>query len=171
MASLGPKPSASPVDQLYSQSRERFKIVQGEVAQIERLRAGLDRLLEKGDMVTQEDVLDEMSELVARGADPKMFAAIMAGNPQGGLPPMPSGGQALAGWLSTTEQQVIAPYEQQLAGALALTQHQLGVSAMHKIIQHRAGQMVQGRPVPLTGLTGAASSAQGPQNGPSNSLM
>ena len=123
---------------MLSQAQGRFDAVKKVVTQLGRIRKGLDGLVAKGDAVTSDDVLDEMADLVAHGADPKNLAAIIVGNTQAGVGPMPPGGEPLAGWLQNTEAHIIAPAEAQLRPAMALAQHQLGVAAVHKLVEAHA---------------------------------
>jgi hypothetical protein len=148
-----PSPSPSFPDKMLSQASARFDAVKKEFDKISRIRGGLDSLIEKGDSVTQDDVLDEMSSLVAHGIDPKLFAAMMAGNSEQGVGPMPPQGEPLAMWLGRVDSDMLAPYEAQLRPAMALAQHQLGVAAIHSIVgfhgeAHRAG-LAQAGPNPL----------------------
>lgn len=123
------------LDKHLAQSQAKFDMMQKEAKRIGDIRKGLQSLEKLGDAVTSDDVLDEMAELVAHGADPKMFAAIMAGNGDLGVGPMPPQGQALAGWLGKISEEVLGPYEAQLRPAVALAGHQLGVAAMHKMVE------------------------------------
>ena len=133
-----PSPSPSFPDKMLSQASARFDAVKKEFDKISRIRGGLDSLIEKGDSVTQDDVLDEMASLVAHGIDPKLFAAMMAGNSEQGVGPMPPQGEPLAMWLGRVDSDLLGPYEAQLRPAMALAQHQLGVAAVHKLIEVHA---------------------------------
>ena len=130
-----PPPAPSLPDQMLSATQAKFDAMKKATAQLGRMRTGLDALVAKGDVVTSDDVLDEMSDLVAHGADPKNLAAIIAGNTQAGVGPMPPGGEPLAGWLRNAETTLVAPMEAQMRPAMALAQHQLGVAAMHKLVE------------------------------------
>ena len=141
-----PPPAPSFPDKMLSQAQARFDAVAKASKQLGRVRKGLDALAAKGDAVTSDDVLDEMASLVAHGADPKVLAAMIAGNTQAGVPPMPQGGQPLAGWLTSTERDVVAPAEARLRPALALAQHQLGVAAVHKLVEVHAKAQGGGTP-------------------------
>jgi hypothetical protein len=103
--------------------------------------------------VTSDDVLDEMADLVAHGADPKNLAAIIAGNTQAGVGPMPPSGEPLAGWLQDAEARIIAPAEAQFRPAMALAQHQLGVAAVHKLVDAHAKATGAGAASPMLGGT------------------
>lgn len=121
-------------EKMLSHAQGRFDAVEKVYKQLGRIRKGLDGLIEKGDAVTSDDVLDEMALLVAHGADPKSLAAIVAGNTAEGIGPMPPGGEALSGWLLNTEASIVAPAEAALKPAMALARHQLGVSAVHAML-------------------------------------
>lgn len=138
-----PSPPSFP-DKMLSQAQGRFDAVEKAFKQLGRIRKGLDTLVEKGDSVTSDDVLDEMATLVAHGADPKVLAAIIAGNTQAGVQPMPPQGEALAGWLTAVERDIVAPSEAQLRPAMALAGHQLGVAAMHKLVDMHAKAQAAG---------------------------
>jgi hypothetical protein len=130
-----PPPPPSLPTQMLSQAQGRYDAMKKAATQLARTRKGLDVLVAKGDSVTSDDVLDEMADLVAHGADPKALAAMVAGNTQAGVGPMPPSGEPLAGWLRNAETSIIAPAEAQFRPALALAQHQLGVAAIHKLIE------------------------------------
>ena len=136
-----PAPPTSPpsfTEKMLSQAQGRFDATKKATTQLGRIQSGLAKLAAKGDSVTSDDVLDEMATLVAHGADPKNLAAMVAGNTQAGVNPMPPGGEPLAGWLRNVEESIIAPAEAQLWPAMALAQHQLGVAAMHRMVDLHA---------------------------------
>lgn len=171
-----PPPAPSVPEQMLSEAKGRYDAVHKVVTQLGRTRKGLDALVAKGDAVTSDDVLDEMAELVAHGADPKNLAAIIAGNTQAGVGPMPPSGEPLAGWLRDAEARIIAPAEAALRPAMALAQHQLGVAAVHKLVEvhakaQAAGQATAQAPGASPAL-GGASPAQSPQpNTPAPTLL
>jgi len=159
---------------MLSEAQGRYDAVKKVVTQLGRIRKGLDGLVGKGDSVTSDDVLDEMADLVAHGADPKSLAAIIAGNTQAGVGPMPPGGEPLAGWLRNAEGQLIAPAEAQLRPAMALAQHQLGVAAVHKILEVHAKATggMPAAPPSASPVLGGASPPPPPQpNTPAPSLL
>ena len=176
-APTAPPPQPSFTDKTLSQAQGRFDAVKKVVTQLGRIRKGLDALVAKGDAVTSDDVLDEMADLVAHGADPKNLAAIIAGNTQAGVGPMPPSGEPLAGWLQNAERSIIAPAEAQLRPAMALAQHQLGVAAVHKLVDAHAkatGGMAPTAPQPPASpvLGGASPPPPPPQpNTPAPSLL
>jgi len=142
-----PPPPPSFPDKMLSQAQARFDAMKSEVASVAKLRKAFDTLTDKGDAVTEDNVLDEISTLVAHGADPKMFAAMISGNAQSGVGPMPPQGEPLARWLMEISQGVLAPYEAKLRPAMALAQHQLGVAAMHKMVDVHAKQFAAQAPL------------------------
>jgi len=147
---------------MLSQAKGRFDAVNKAAKMLGKVRTGLDTLRDLGDSVTQDDVMDEMSDLIAHGADPKTLAAMIAGHSDAGVGPMPPGGQPLEGWLANIESQMIAPAEAQLRPALALAQHQLGVAAMHRVVElsQRGGGAARG------GGAGGAAPASGATSAP-----
>ena len=163
-APTSPSPEPSFPDKMLSQAQGRFDAVKKVYTQLGRIRKGLDALVAKGDAVVSDDVLDEMADLVAHGADPKVLAAMIAGNTQAGVGPMPPGGEPLAGWLRNAETGIVAPAEAQLRPAMALAQHQLGVAAVHKLVdthvKARAAQALAAPPPPSPALVGASPSSQ-----------
>ena len=157
-----PAPALSFTDKMLSQAQGRFDAMKKVYTQLGRIRKGLDALVAKGDAVVSDDVLDEMADLVAHGADPKVLAAMIAGNTQAGVGPMPPGGEPLAGWLRNAEAGIVAPAEAQLRPAMALAQHQLGIAAVHKLVDtHAKAQAAQTLAAPP-----AASPAFGPSTSP-----
>ena len=107
-----------------------------------KVRAELDELVKMGPNVSQDDVLEGMSKLVAGGADPKAMIALMAGNPQTGAPPMPNSGEALASWLQQQDS-MLQQHEQALGPAQEATQHALGVTATKVLLGHHIAKQLQ----------------------------
>jgi len=148
-ALAAPPPAPSVPDQMLSQAKARFAAVAKATKQFGQIRKGLDALVAKGDAVTSDDVLDEMATLVSHGLDPKALAAMIAGNTEAGVGPMPPSGAPLAGWLTTAEKDIVAPMEAKLRPAMALAQHQLGVAAVHKLVEvHSKAQGGRGPSAP-----------------------
>jgi len=171
--SAPPSPPSVPTRML-SEAQGRYDAVKKVVTQLARTRKGLDALVAKGDAITSDDVLDEMAELVAHGADPKNLAAIIAGNTQAGVGPMPPGGEPLAGWLKAAEQNIIAPAEAAFRPAMALAQHQLGVAAVHKLVEvHAKAQAATQASIepPTSPALGGASPGVPQPNIPAPSLL
>lgn len=170
-----PRAQQSFTDRMLGEAQAKYDAVKKEETKVARVRKGLDKLAELSDAVTSDDVLDEMALLVAKGADPKVFAAMMAGNAQEGIPPMPPQGEPLAKWLATIDADMIGPYEAKLKQAVALAGHRLGVAAMHKMVDAHA-QAAQQAPqgaAPASALMapqGVASPSASPL-APSSSLL
>ena len=118
-------------------AKAQFKQLEQAREMTHAIRAGLDKLVEMGPSVSQDDVLEAMAGLVAKGADPKSFSALMAGNPSAGEPPMPQGGEALAGWLMAQDQK-FQQMEQQVKVAHAVAGQRMGVAAMHTLVNAHA---------------------------------
>jgi hypothetical protein len=121
----------------HGQARAAFEQTSKAVAQMDHVRKGLEKLSDRGDMVTPEDVIGEASKLVAHGIDPMALATILADMPQEG------GGEALGGWV-TAHAVSAAQAEQQLMQARAVAQHELGVSAVHMLTAHDVHRAVTG---------------------------
>jgi hypothetical protein len=121
----------------HGQARAAFEQTSKAVAQMDHVRKGLEKLSDRGDMVTPEDVIGEASKLVAHGIDPMALASILADMPQEG------GGEALGGWI-TAHAVSAAQAEQQLMQARAVAQHELGVSAVHMLTAHDVHRAVTG---------------------------
>src|SRR4249920_3249111 len=73
----------------HGQAKAAFEQTSRAVAMMDHVRKGLEKLSNRGDMVTPEDVIAEASKLVAHGIDPAALAGILADMPQEG------GGEAL----------------------------------------------------------------------------
>ena len=170
-----PQQPPSFTEKMLGEAQGRFDAVKRVYTQLGRVRKGLDALGEKGDAVTEDDVLDEMATLVAHGADPKTLAAMIAGNTQAGVGPMPPGGEPLAGWIREAEARIVAPAEAQLRPAMALAQHQLGVAAMHHIVDTHAKAQAAGggqpAPAPASPALAAPSGPAAPMDAPSPSPL
>jgi hypothetical protein len=132
----------------HGQARAAFEQTSKAVTQMDHVRKGLERLSDRGDMVTPEDVIAEASKLVAHGIDPAALASILADMPQEG------GGEALGGWV-TAHAVSAAQAEQQLMQARAVAQHELGVSAVHMLTAHDVHRAVTG-PGPQPGPEASA---------------
>lgn len=119
---------------------------------LDHMRKGLERLSDKGDMVTSEDIISEAGKLVAHGIDPMALAGILAEMPQEG------GGEALGGWIMSHAIQA-AQAEAQVMAAHEAARHQMGVTALHVIMAHDAGHRVG-----MMGGGEASASADGDTN-------
>jgi len=144
-----PPPQDSFTSKMLDQAKGRFDAVKKVYTQLTRIEKGLSGLIAKGDSVTEDDVLDEMATLVAHGADHKALAAMVAGDTPAGVGPMPPGGEPLAGWLKNAEEQIVVPAAAKLRPAMALAQHQLGVAAVHHLLESHAPAGAAQAPSPL----------------------
>ncbi len=107
------------------------------LSQLDHMRKGLERLADKGDMVTSEDIIHEAGKLVGHGIDPMALAGILAEMPQQG------GGEALGGWVMSHAIQA-ATTEQQVMMAHTMVKSHLAASAVHMITAHDTGAMLAG---------------------------
>ena len=130
------------LDSMLSQARARFDGLAKAAKLMTSIRGELDKLTSMGPSVTQDDVLDGMATLVGRGIDPKLLTSLISGNPQIGEPPMPQDSMALAGWLQHQDQ-VFAQQEAQFAPQLNLARHQMGVAAIHALVNNHVGSPPQ----------------------------
>jgi hypothetical protein len=125
---------------LFSQTGQALK-------KIDVIRKGLERLADKQDVVTMDDIIDEAGKLVAHGIDPMALAGILADAPQEG------GGEALGGWVAS-HAQAAAQGEQAMMQQHTLARHNMGVSAIHLIMAHTNAQMMNGGVSPPMGEPG-----------------
>jgi len=134
--SLSMSPKAGSVqdamDQHYTRSKTAFQNSQKALRQLDHIRKSLERLSDKQDLVTMEDIVTEASKLTSHGIDPVALAGMLADAPQEG------GGEALGGWVATHAQTAMAA-EQQLIQQHDLNRHQMGVAALTGIMAHIAG--------------------------------
>jgi hypothetical protein len=148
---------------MHTQAMARYNAVMKAQTLAEEVRSELDSLVDKGEALENDDVLDAMARLVGKGADPNQFGAIIAG--QGGVPPMPEGGAGLASWVQNLDIMMVQK-EEALRGPL--TQARLGAltSAVHLLAAHHIHSKAQGVGVSSNGKT-----SSGPQSGtPAGSL-
>lgn len=111
---------------------------------VDLIRKGLEKLSDKQDLVTMDDIVDEAGKLVAHGIDPVALAGILADAPQEG------GGEALGGWVASHAQTAMIG-EQNLIQHTSLMRHRMGVSAMHLLMAHANAQNLMGGLVPKMG--------------------
>ena len=122
-----PNPMLTAMASAHGQARARFGQTREATGNAQLVRSALDSLLERGDTVRPEDVIDEAGRVVAGGIDPMQMATLLAD--------MPEGGPALQGWLQAHEQQ-FAQQQAQLAQAHEAARHQLGTSAIRMLAAH-----------------------------------
>lgn len=90
-------------------------------------RSVLDSLAKMGDMVTQKDVVDGASKLVASGLGAEAIAGMLAD--------MPPDGAALQGWVAQHDQE-LRQREAQLQQATQMVRFQMGTSALKLLATH-----------------------------------
>lgn len=137
----GPMPSGldgvtNVLQKAHGQAKAMFENTTKNLARIDAIRKGLERLSDKGDVVTTEDIIEEAGKLVGHGIDPNALAGLLADMPQEG------GGEALGGWVAT-HAITAAAAEQQLLVAHNVARHQMGVAAMHAITANDAGANIR----------------------------
>lgn len=108
--------------------------------QIDLIRQGLDKLGDKQDMVTMEDIVHEAGKLVSHGIDPIAMAGVLADAPQEG------GGEALGGWVASHAQMAMQA-EQQLIAQHNANAHEMGQAALHDMMLTTMAHQ-QGAPPP-----------------------
>lgn len=165
----GPSPHADMLVQMHKQAMAQYQQIAKADELATKVREGIDTLVDKGDAVTDDDVVDEMSKLVGAGADPAAMGALIAGGQ--GQPPMPQGGPGLAQWLLAKDQ-LFQQQEQAIAGPLAQARLAVMNSAIHLLTHDhvlRKGAPNAGTDSgPELGASPAGSDAvsESPRNGP-----
>ena len=125
------QPGQTPWDIIYNSflhNKAVYEKVRTASQQVMHLRSGLDKLLQLGDMVTPEDVMDEAGKVVARGIAPQDMASLLSTMPT-------LGGQQLQGWLAIHDA-TLRDHEAQLQSAVDLARHRTSVSALHAMAAH-----------------------------------
>lgn len=126
----GMAPPASLQDQLTShmkRAKAAFDVTGKAIKQLDLIRKGLERLSDKQDMVTLDDIIHEAGQLVSHGIDPVAMAGVLADAPQEG------GGEALGGWVASHAQNA-AQAEQGLIAQHEQNTHDMGVAALHSMM-------------------------------------
>jgi len=115
----------------------KAQLDQGMKAQgvLDHLRTELDQLMDMGDMVRPEQVVEAAGRLVGHGLGATQLAAIMSDMPA-------VGGEGLAGWIRM-HNVTVTNAEQQLMQENNLVRHQLGMAGMHMLIQQHAASRLQ----------------------------
>jgi hypothetical protein len=103
---------------------------------LDHLRAQLDRLMEMGDMVRPEDVIESAGKLVGHGIGAENLARIMSDMPA-------QGGEGLAGWVRMHDVTVTGA-EQQLVQERQLLQARMSAAAIRSLaathLEHKLGE-------------------------------
>lgn len=130
--------------QQFNKNEAWYKQTGQALARIDKIRKSLERLSDKQDLVTMDDIVDEAGKLVGHGIDPMALAGMLADAPQDG------GGEALGGWVATQAQTAMMG-EQRMLMQHNLAQHSMGVSAMHILMAHHNAQAMFGPAAPPIG--------------------
>lgn len=130
--------------QQHTRSVAQFDQTTKALKKLDAIRKGLERLQDKQDLVTMDDVVDEAGKLVAHGIDPMALAGMLADAPQQG------GGEALGGWVAS-HAQTAAMGEQRLMIQNNIARHQMAVSAIHLLTAHANAQAMMGDLAPGIG--------------------
>lgn len=121
------------------------------------LRTELDQLIEYGDMVRPEQVIEAAGRLVGHGIGATDLAQIMSDMPA-------VGGEGLAGWLRMHDL-AVTQMEQGLQQQNNLTQHHMSMIGMRMLVQQhvndRIDQHVQAAQQAVSGLSGLSMSSPG----------
>jgi hypothetical protein len=140
-----PQDMLSGLDQEHSEATATHSKVSDVGKMLELTRKEMDSLAALGEAVTSEDVIKGAAGLVAAGGDPKALAAMMAGDPASGTPPMPSDGAQLAAWVKQQDQ-FVRQKEAQFAQVVQQTRHQQGVTGLQLLAAHHHNEANGGTP-------------------------
>jgi hypothetical protein len=121
---------------------------------LDHLRVELDGLMDHGDMVRPEHVIEAAGRLVGHGIGATQLAQIMSDMPS-------MGGEGLASWIRMHDI-TVSQQEQKVAMENNLLQHQMGVAAFKSIAASHLEQTAKfgERPHQVVDMT-----RQGPQGG------
>ena len=150
----GPPP-ASKAGQPFADIHQNLKYTQarfndGQKAQqvLDHVRVELDKLMEMGDVVRPEHVIEAAGRLVGHGLGATQLAQIMSDMPS-------MGGEGLASWVRMHDL-IITNAEQQLARENAVVGHQLAVAGIKSIAaSHLEQEAIQGPKPPIINQLGA----------------
>jgi hypothetical protein len=127
-----------PIISAWQASKAQFTKVQSALGQLGQLRETLDGLLQMGDTVTPDDVIKASSTLVSKGFSAHEMAVL--------LTDMPPGGEAMQQWLQAHDSWV-QQMEAQSVQVEAAARHQMGVDALHVLMQdHMQGAQLRRAP-------------------------
>jgi len=146
-AMLPPSKAGQPfadVHQNLKYAQNRFDTNMKAQRVLDHLRVELDQLMEMGDMVRPENVIESAGRLVGHGIGATQLAQIMSDMPA-------QGGEGLASWIRMHDV-TITNAERQLAQQTSVIQHQLGVAGIRSIAathmqQEAMGPQMAGQPV------------------------
>lgn len=154
-----PTPPRSPITQHFTSQHDaalaRYEKLAKAGETLAKVRKIMDGLTAKQDMVSEEDVLEGGSELVAAGLGAAAVAGLLAD--------MPQTSEGMQGWVQQHDQDV-QKREAQLKQVLVLARHELGLTAMKTLIggaaeDHFAAQAEQGQPSAVPAPTQAPPSS------------
>jgi len=132
----GRDPTTTPLQQELTDHMYRSKAMYDQtgkaIRQVDAIRKELEKLADKQDMVTMEDVIAAAGRLVGHGLDPLALAGILADAPQDG------GGAALGGWVQSHAQAAMEG-EQKLLALHDSNAHEMGVAAAHVMMVNEMG--------------------------------
>lgn len=118
------------------QAAARFQKMKQATSTLAKVRTELDGLVALGDTLTQEDVTKAGGGLVAAGLSSVGVAGLLADMPQSGEP--------LQAWVAQHDVQT-RQREQQAQQALAITRHEMGLTAFRHLVAHGAEGAGQGQ--------------------------
>lgn len=121
------------LNQAVGQAKARYEAVKKSVGMLDAVRRELGSLRDKGDFISEDDVVRSAGSLVHEGLDPQAMAGLLAD--------MPSNPQGMSDWVehlwSTMSQR-----EAMLMPQLAQARHAMGVAALQALAGHHiAGQL------------------------------
>lgn len=115
---------------MQDQAAARFQTMKEAVKRLDMVRKELDHLVSLGDTVDTEALVKAAGKLVAGGFGAVQVAGLLADAPEQG--------EALQSWIAEQDQQV-AQRETQAQRALAMTRHELGLTALRHMIGVSSG--------------------------------
>jgi len=141
---------------------------------LDHLRVELDQLMDMGDMVRPEHVIEAAGRLVGHGIGATQLAQIMSDMPS-------QGGEGLASWIRMHDISVTGA-EQHLAQNTAVLQHRMGVAGIKSLAAlHLEQEATQGPKPPISidmrgppqgmpseAASGGGNALMGPQGGSSD---
>jgi len=136
-------------EQPFADVHQNLKYVQNQYNQnmkahqvLDHLRVELDQLMEMGDMVRPENVIEAAGRLVGHGLGATQLAQIMSDMPA-------TGGEGLASWIRAHDV-TITQAEMQLAQSTNVLQHRLGVAGVKSLAAvHMEQEASRGPPSPM----------------------
>lgn len=128
----GPEMIAA-MEQQHEQSRAQLSKLE-EIAQRQRaVREQMNHLKTLGDLVSEDDVVNSASKIVAAGVPPMSVATLLAD--------MPSGAEALKEWIVGQEAQ-FAQKEAQMNQIMGMVRHNTGLAALRLLAAESFGNML-----------------------------